>query len=106
MRKLDLTDYQYTEKIQNPVKGIETITLPYLVKDSILNIMFLPSLGLRGADLVRQNILAMKIEQSDGEVMLEEEEYQRIKKAAETYTAQSRADVGLINRILNQTPEV
>lgn len=106
MRKLDLRNYQYTEKVQNPIKGIEEITLPYMVKDSILNIMFLPSLGLQGAALVRQNVLAIKIEQSEDEVLLEEEEYQRVKKAAESYVAQSRADVQLIDRILNQTLEV
>ena len=107
MRKLNLRDYQYTQKVQNPVLGsVEEVSLPYLVKDSILNILFLPSLGLQGAALVRQNVLAIKIEQSEDEVMLEEEEYQRVKKAAETYKAQSRADVQLIDRILNQTPEV
>ena len=106
MRKLDLRNYQYTEKIKNPVKGIEEITLPYLVKDSILNIMFFPSLGLQGATLVRQNVLAMKIEQCEDEVLLEEEDYQRVKRAAENYVAQSRADVELIDRILNQTVEV
>jgi len=107
MRKLNLRNYQYTQKVQNPVKGsIEEITLPYLVKDSILNIMFLPELRLQGAALVKQNVLAIKIEQSGDEVMLEEEEYQRVKAAAEKYVAQSRADVELIDRILNQIPEI
>ena len=106
MRKRDLRNYQYTQKVQNPVKGIEEITLPYLVKDSILNILFLPDLRLQGAELVRQNILAIKVEQSEEEVILEEEEYQRIKKAAEAYKAQGRADVELIDRILNKTPEI
>jgi len=106
MRKLDLRNYQYTEKVQNPVKGVEEVTLPFLVKESILNIMFLPTLGLQGAELVRQNVLAMKIEQAEDEVLLEEEEYQRVKKAAENYKAQSRADVGLIDRILNKTQEI
>ena len=105
MRKLNLRNYQYTQKVQNPVKGIEEITLPYLVKDSILNIMFLPELRLQGAALVKQNVLAIKIEQSGDEVKLEEEEYQRVKAAADKYVAQSRADVELIDRILNQTPE-
>ena len=105
MRKLNLRNYQYTQKVQNPVKGIEEITLPYLVKDSILNIMFLPELRLQGAALVKQNVLAIKIEQSEEEVMLEEEEYERVKAAAEKYVAQSRADVELIDRILNKTLE-
>lgn len=106
MRKLDLTNYQWTHKIQNPIRGAEEITLPYLVKESILNILFLPDLRLQGAALVKQNVLAMKIEASGDSVELEEEEYERVKKAAETYKAQSRADVQLIDRILNNTPEI
>ena len=107
MRKLNLVDYQWTQKVRNPIKGqMEDFTLPYRVKDSILNILFLPTLKLMGATLVKQNILAMKIEQAKDEVMLEEEEYQRVKTAIEAYPAQSRADVELVDRILNQTPEI
>lgn len=107
MRELNLENYQYTQKVANPVNGnVNEITLPYLVKDSILNIMFLPELKLQGAELIRQNKLAMKIEAANGRVMLEEDEYQRVKKAAEFYKAQSRADVELIDRILNKTQEI
>ena len=106
MRNLNLRDYQWTHKVRNPVKGVQEITLPFNVKESILTILFLPSLKLMGAALVRQNVLAMKIEQAGDEIMLEEEEYGRVKVAAEIYPAQSRADVVLIDRILNQTPEV
>ena len=106
MRKLNLVDYQWTQKVRNPIKGqTEDFTLPYRVKDSILNILFLPALKLMGAALVKQNILAMKIEQAQDEVMLEEEEYERVKRAVEVYPAQSRADVELVDRILNQTLE-
>ncbi len=106
MRKLNLEDYQVTEKARNPVTGgVKEYTVPYNVKDSILNILFLPTLKLSGATLVKQNVLAMKIEQCETEVMLEEEEYQRVLAAANAYTAQGRSDVGLIDRILNQTPE-
>ncbi|KKK84934.1 hypothetical protein LCGC14_2778350 [marine sediment metagenome] len=107
MRKLNLENYQVTEKVRNPVTGgAQEFTMPYNVKDSILNIMFLPALKLAGATLVKQNVLAMKIEKCEKEVMLEEEEYQRVLAAANAYTAQGRSDVELIDRILNQTPEV
>ena len=106
MRKLDLRDYQVTQKVRGGDGNLIDITAPYRVKDSILNIMFLPVLELCGAELVKQNVLAMKIEQSDGEVELEEAEYQRVKRAAEVYPGQSRADVQLIDRILNQTSEI
>lgn len=106
MRKLDLRSYQVTQKVRGGDGDIIEVTAPYNVKDSVLNIMFLPALKLQGATLVRQNVLAMKIEQCEEEVLLEEEEYGRVKAAAEAYPAQSRADVELIDRILNKTPEV
>jgi len=106
MRKLNLENYQVTQKVMGGDGSPIEVTRPYHVKDSILNIMFLPSLGLKGAALVKQNVLAMKIEQCENEVELEEEEYERVKVAAEGYTAQSRADVELIDRILNQTLEL
>jgi len=106
MRKLDLRDYQVTQKVRGGDGGLVEVSAPYKVKDSILNIMFLPALELRGAALVKQNVLAMKIEQCEEEVILEEEEYERVKAAAMVYPGQSRADVGLIDRILNQTPQL
>jgi len=106
MRKLNLENYQVTQKVRGGDGNLIEVTGEYKVKDSILNIMFLPVLELRGAELVKQNVLAIKIEQSEGEVEIEEEEYQRIRRAAEVYPGQSRADVQLIDRILNQTPEI
>ncbi|MBL7167023.1 MAG: hypothetical protein ISS55_11190 [Dehalococcoidales bacterium] len=106
MRKLNLRSYQTTQKVLGgdgqPIEVIGN----YNVKDSIINVMFLPTLKLQGAELVRQNVLAMKIETCENEVELEEAEYQRVKEAIEAYPAQSRADVELVDRILNQTPEI
>lgn len=107
MRKLDLRNYTVKEKIMNPAPGGRAdVELPFFVKDSILNILFLPDLRLMGAELVRQNILAMKIEACQDEVLLEEEEYGRVLNAANLYPARCRADAILIDRILNQTPEL
>jgi len=106
MRTLDLRNYEWTHKIRNPVTGgAQVATMPFNVKDSILNILFNPALGLQGAAMVKQNVLAIKIEQAEDEVLLEEEEYQRVLRAATEYKGQSRADVPLIDRILNLTPE-
>ncbi len=106
MRKLNLKDYQVIEKVRNPIiGGVTEYTLEYNVKDSVLNILFLPALKLAGAALVKQNVLAIKIEQSTDSVELTEDEYLKVVTAANTYTAQGRSDVELIDRILNQTPE-
>ena len=105
MRKLNLRSYDVTQKVMGGDGSLMEVTAPYDVKDSIINLMFQPALKLMGAALIRQNILAMKIEQAQDEVILEEEEYQRVKKAIEIYPSRGRADVELVDRILNQTPE-
>ena len=106
MRNLNLRNYEWTQKVRGGDGKIIELTAPYNVKDSILNIMFMPALKLMGAALVKQNVLAIKIEQAQDEVMLEEHEYERVKAAVEAYPSQSRADVEFVDRILNHTPEI
>ena len=102
MRKINLSDY--TVKIKapdqmNPGKVIEG-EYPYLFKDAILNLLFNRELQLSGAELVKQNVLAMKLEQcKNNEILLEDEEYNRIKRAIDTFKGFGRNDVELVTRI-------
>ena len=106
MRKLDLADFQVVQKVRGGDGSIIETSTPYPVKDSLLNIMFLPTLGLQGAEAVKQQVLAHRILQTDGEIMLEEEEYERVSNAVSKFSVTSIHDATLINRILNQTPEI
>ncbi len=108
MRKLNLKDYSVKMKAPDPKKpeGVIAFELPYPVKDSILNIMFRKELQLSGAELVKQNVLAMKLEAcKDDEILLEEEEYKRLKNAFDKCMGFTRADVELVIRI-NEAEEV
>ena len=102
MRKLNLKNYTVKMKApdrMNPGKVIEG-EYPYHVKDSILNLMFTRDLQMGGAELVKQNLLAMKLEQcKDDEIILEDAEYQRIKKAIDVFKGFNRHDVELVTRI-------
>jgi len=102
MRKLNLKDYTVKMKVpdnMNPGKEIE-VELPYHFKDSVLNLMFIRELQLSGAELVKQNVLAIKIETcKDDEILLEEDEYERIKKAVDVFKGFNRNDVELVTRI-------
>jgi len=102
MRKLSLSNYTVKTKVpdnMNPGQSID-IEFPYLVKDSILNLMFIRDLQLNGAELVKQNVLAMKLEQcKEDEILLEDEEYNRIKRAIDTFKGFGRNDVELVTRI-------
>jgi len=102
MRKLSLKDYTVKMRVpdnNNPGREIGA-ELPYHFKDSILNLMFIRELQLSGAELVKQNVLAIKLETcKDDEILLEEEEYQRIKKAVDVFKGFNRNDVELVTRI-------
>ena len=102
MRKLNLKDYMVKVRApdqMNPGKVIEG-EYPYRVKDSILNLLFIPALQLNGAELVKQNVLAMKLEQCKEDViLLENEEYSRIKRAIDVFKGFGRNDVELVTRI-------
>ncbi len=102
MRKLNLKDYTVKMKVpdkMNPGQQID-IEMPYHFKDSILNLLFIPDLQLGGAELVKQNVLAMKLEQcKEDEILLEDAEYNRIKMAVDTYKGFGRNDVELVTRV-------
>jgi len=102
MRKLNLKNYTVKVKVpdqKNPGQMIEA-EFPYGVKDSILNLLFIPDLQLGGAELVKQNVLAMKLEScKDDEILLEDEEWGRIKRAVDTFRGFDRNAVELITRI-------
>jgi len=102
MRKLSLKDYTVKVKVpdrMNPGQEIEA-EFPYRFKDSVLNLLFNPALQLNGAELVKQNVLAIKLEQcKDDEILLENDEYARIKQAVDSFKGFGRNDVGLVTRI-------
>jgi len=102
MRKLNITNYMVKIKgpdKMNPGRVIEG-EWPYNVKDAILNLMFNPILQLTGAELVKQNMLAIKLEScKEDEILLEDEEFSRIKRAIDTFKGFNRNDVELVTRI-------
>jgi hypothetical protein len=102
MRKLNMADYMVKLKVpdqMNPGQVIEG-EYPYRVKDSILNLLFIQDLQLTGAELVKQNVLAMKLEScKEDEILLEDEEWGRIKRAVDTFKGFDRNAVELVTRI-------
>jgi len=102
MRKLDLSNYNAKGRVPdsgNPGREIDA-EIPFYVKTSIINLLFIPALQLSGAEVLRQNILAMKLEACKDEILLEEEEWGRIKKSVETFKGFDRNAVELVRRVL------
>jgi len=104
MRKLNLKNYDVKGKVPNsgnPMGPPLDTVMPYHVVDSIVNVMFIRELQLQGAELLKQQMLAMKLENcKEDSIMLEDAEYERIKKAFDTYKGFTRPDVELVKRIL------
>jgi len=102
MRKLNLKNYTVIVDVPDQMNQGQLMKaeLPYQVKTSLLNLMFIPDLQLNGAELVKQNVLAMKLETcKEDEILLEDEEYNRIKRAIDTFKGFGRNDVELVTRI-------
>lgn len=108
MRKLELSPYPV--QMETPEGGVSTVS--YSVRDSLVNLLFSPDLRLSGVLLLKQDTLARKILDSpDPFILLEEEEYGRVRTAVESFPGPSarigfqRNDVELIRRVLD-CPEV
>ena len=102
MRKLNIANYMVKIKVPDKINLGQMIEgeHPYHVKDSILNLLFIQDLQLTGAELVKQNVLAMKLEScKEDEILLEDEEWGRIKRAVDTFKGFDRNAVELVIRI-------
>lgn len=97
MRKLDLKKYTISVRDE---KGV-TQLIPYDFKESLIQLMFHPNLQLSGKALLETNIVAEKLIKADKEVLLEEDEYNKIKSAIDNFKGFSKNEVRLVERIYN-----
>uniref|UniRef100_A0A6M3LCT3 Uncharacterized protein n=1 Tax=viral metagenome TaxID=1070528 RepID=A0A6M3LCT3_9ZZZZ len=97
MRKLDLKSY--TVEVRDA--GGKVITIPYDFKESVIQLMFHPNLRLSGKALLETNIVTEKLMKADKEILLEEEEYNKIKSAIDGFEGFSKNEVELVKRITN-----
>jgi len=105
---LDLRNY--TAKLQvdtgNPLEPFKELELPYYFKESLLAVLFTPELKLGSVEVMRQNMLAMKIEACEADsIELEDAEYERIKKAVNVHKGFRREDTPFVARIIGEPPE-
>ena len=95
MRKLKLENY--TVSLRNEQGKLNDI--PYDFKDAIINLMFHPNLRLSGTKLLETNIIAEKIMEADKEIILEEEEYNKVKSAIDSFKGFGKSEVELVKRV-------
>ncbi len=83
-------------------KQPEETTVPYDIRGSIVEILFHPELQLRATGLLDQEKLARKIQDwPDTDLLLEEEEYKKVKTAVDCLSGLNRNDVEFVQRIVN-----
>lgn len=112
MRQIDITDY--TVSLPNPKAGEERknedgavttepamVDVPYLFKQSMIEILFARDNELNGMEILERDKLANKIyDCSDGTILLEEEEWGKFYSALEKVKGLGRVDVEFCHRIL------
>lgn len=101
MRKLNLE--HYIVSIRDAQGKLNDI--PYDFKDAIINLMFHPDLKLQRVALLETDILAKKIMEADEEIILEEEEYNKINNAIDRFEGFTKNEVELVKRVL-ECPEI
>ena len=101
MRKLNLENYIVSVRdIEGKLNNI-----PYAFKDAIINLMFHPDLKLSGKALLEANIVAEKILEADKEIILEEDEYNKVKNAIDSFQGFTRNEVELVKRV-SECPKI
>lgn len=113
MRRIDLTDYTVSlpntkagEERKNEEGSIEIeparVDLPYHVKDSLIEVLLARDNQLTGTDLLDRDIIARKVNDcTDGSILLEEDEYNKLVISINTVKGLGRPDVEFVHRILD-----
>lgn len=97
MKKINLTPFNVTIRIPDGT----TKELPYGLRESMVEILFQPILKLNNYNLIKQEDLARKIIAAGNELILDDEEYARLKVALEKIEGWGKNDVEMVKRIMN-----
>lgn len=89
------------EEVNRPEANTDQIP-DYLVRESIVEMLFNPSLGLSAKDLLDRDPLARRIKDLPGnDLLLEEAEYKKVLTALEALRGLGRHDVEFVKRVFN-----
>ena len=105
MRRLDLAEFEVSSAPYGTISGDGAgELLTYNVRQSLTELLF--SFKYRGPELLEADALARKIRDwTGGDLLLEEEEYARLRRIVEELDVFGPQDVELVRRVL-EAPEV
>ena len=101
MRKIELQNYM----VKMPTADGNFEPKPYNVKESMVSCLLHPALKLTGRELLLRNKLATRIEEAEivegnGHILVEEEDYRKLRQAFETIEGFTKSDMELVRRVL------
>ena len=109
MKELNIQPYTIKVLRPNDKTGqMEPIEGNYDVKESLVGLLFTRDLQLQARDLLERDPLGRKITEAEGPtLLLEEKEYDIIKKAVDAFKGYTRNEVELVRRVYDtKTVEV
>ena len=101
MRKIHLENYM----VKSPMPDGSFEPKPYNVKESMVSCLLHPVLKLTGRELLLRNKLATRIEEAEivegnGSILVEEDDYRKLRQAFETIEGFTKNDMELVQRVL------
>lgn len=101
MRKINIKPYKVQALDRDKDNRLVPRTVDYTMKASMEGMLFHPDLKLDGREVLRRDRIAEKIEKCTKDViLLEEDEWLKLKNAVETLKGFGRHDVEFVRRIL------
>jgi hypothetical protein len=95
MKKINMKQFDVSVRLPDGT----TKDINYAIKESMVEILFNPALKLKTIDLLRQEVISKKIIEAGDELLLEEEEYNRLKSAMDVVEGLSKNDLEMVHRI-------
>lgn len=97
MHKVDISSYSI--KVKNPATG-GFAKVDYNVQEMLVGVLLHPSLSLTGLELYNRTPIADKIKAADGVLLLEEDEYVKLKSAVSLIKGFGMNDTELVRRVI------
>ncbi len=97
MRKIDVSAYPIEVKLPSG----EMTTLQYDMTEMLVGVLLHTSLRLTGQEVYNRMPLADKIKKAEGELLLEEEEYNKLLSAVKTIQGFGMNDSEMVRRIID-----
>ena len=99
MKKINMKAFTVSVRIPDG----STKEINYAIKDSLIEVLFSPTLKLNTINLLKQEILAKKIIECGDELLLEDEEYTRLQSALSKVEGLGKNDIEMVHRVLEAT---